>query len=150
MGHQLTNLGEEFIIKEQWTEEVTKPTSVDIGLYDDTVDDPGDEDDLPLSSEPDDGNYARQSIDFGDVDMEADLVSGDWQVEFSDNGSAISFDVGGTTGDVDSWFIVIEFEAAGDSSPTDHLAMTGALSQSYDLGGITGNLNVENTGGSLD
>ena len=146
MGHQLFDRGEELVIKEHFTEEVSKPASVTVGLYNDATDDLQESDEDPdndISTEPDDGDYSRLTVDYGDVDMESAQIGGDWTVELTDAGADLSFDVGGTTGTVDSYFVVVNWDG------TDYLFFNGPLSQSYDLGDITGSLNVENAGGSL-
>ena len=60
---------------------------------------------------------------------------GDWEVN---NDSQVSFDVTSTTGTVDAYFIVVNFQAVdtADGSATDHIIATGQLSQSRDLSQI--------------
>ena len=127
MASILTDLGEEWMIKNN-----LDAASVDIGLYNDSTDSISDGDDVSqISTEPSDGNYSRQS----GVDISASDISGDWGV---DNDSQISFDVTNTTGDVDSYFFVANFQASdtGDGSSQDHLVVTGSLSQSYALSNV--------------
>lgn len=126
MASILTDLGEEWMIKNN-----LDTASVDVGLYNDSSDSVSDEDDLSLSSEPSDGNYTRQT----GVAVSASDISGDWGI---DNDGVITFDVSNTTGTVDSYFFVANFEAEDttDSSATDHLVLTGSLSQSYDLSNL--------------
>jgi len=126
MSHILTDLGEE------WTlETALEGVSVTIGLYNDGTDAIGDTDDLgAITTEPSDGNYARQSASLTLADE-----SGDWAAETS---SDVSFDTTDTTGTVDGYFIVANFTAddTGDSGANDHLVATGALSQDRDLSQI--------------
>lgn len=126
MAAILTDLGEEYLVKNN-----LDTSSVDVGLYNDASDSVSDGDDLPLSSEPSDGNYTRQS---GET-LSATDISGDWG---ADNDNVITFDVTNTTGTVDSYFFVANFQAVdtGDGSSTDHLILTGSLSQSYDLSNL--------------
>jgi hypothetical protein len=127
MAAILTDLGEEWMITND-----LDAASVDVGLYNDATDSIGDTDDLAaLTSEPSDGNYTRQS---GEA-VSASDISGDWGV---DNDSVITFDVTNTTGTVDSYFFVANFQAndTADGSATDHLVLTGSLSQSYDLSNL--------------
>jgi hypothetical protein len=127
MAAILTDLGEEWMITND-----LDAASVDVGLYNDATDSISDTDDLAaLTSEPSDGNYTRQS---GEA-VSASDISGDWGV---DNDSVITFDVTNTTGTVDSYFFVANFQAndTGDGSATDHLVLTGSLSQSYDLSNL--------------
>ena len=127
MASILTDLGEEFLIKNDLDAE-----SVTVGLYDDSVDSIGDADDLAaISTEPSNGNYARQE----NISLSASDFSGNWGV---DNDAKITFDVTDTSGDVDSYFFVANFTASdtSDSSSQDHLILTGSLSQSYALGNV--------------
>lgn len=126
MSHILTDLGEEYTLKT-----ALEGATISVGLYNDTTDAISDTDDLDaITTEPSDGNYARQSGTLTLVDE-----SGDWAAE---NSSEISFDVVDTTGTVDSYLVVANFQASdtGDASATDHLICTGALSQSRDLSQI--------------
>jgi hypothetical protein len=127
MAAILTDLGEEWMVKTNLDSE-----SVDIGLYNDSTDSIGDSDDVgAITTEPSDGNYTRQT---GETLSAAD-ISGDWGV---DNDNTVSFDVTNTTGTVDSYFFVANFQAddTGDGSANDHLVVTGSLSQSYDLSNV--------------
>ncbi len=126
MAALLTDLGEEYVL-----ETALAGVTVTIGLYNDSTDAISDTDDLDaLTSEPTDGNYARQTdtVELADV-------SGDWTARTS---AEVSFDVTNTTGTVDSYFIMVSFQAddTGDSAAADHLIATGALSQSRDLSQI--------------
>lgn len=127
MASILTDLGEEWMIKNN-----LDTASVDVGLYDDSSDSISDSDDVSdITTEPSDGNYTRQE----DESVSASDIDGDWGV---DNDDTITFDVSGTDGDVDSYFFVANFEAedTGDGSSTDHLVVTGSLSQSYALSNL--------------
>jgi hypothetical protein len=127
MASILTDLGEEFLIKNN-----LDGATVDVGLYDDSTDAIGDTDDLAaITTEPSAGNYTRQDgilIEQGDF-------AGNHGV---DNTNKISFDVSGTSGDVDSYFFEVTFQAedTGDSSPQEHLILTGSLSQTYALSNV--------------
>lgn len=126
MAAILTDIGEEWMVTTNLDAE-----TVDVGLYNDSTDAVADTDDLPLSSEPGDGNYTRQT----GVAVTASDISGDWGI---DNDNAITFDVTDTTGTVDSYFFVANFQSSdtGDGTATDHLVLTGSLSQSYDLSNL--------------
>jgi hypothetical protein len=127
MAAILTDIGEEYMITTNLDAE-----SVDVGLYNDTTDSVTDTTDLPLSSEPADGNYNRA---VGEA-VSASDISGNWGI---DNDGVITFDVSNTTGTVDSYFFVANFAStdAGDGgTATDHLVLTGSLSQSYDLSNL--------------
>lgn len=142
MAAILNDLGEEWLIKTN-----ADSASLDVGLYDDGTDSITDTEDLAdITTEPSDGNYSRQT----GVAMSAADLSGDWGF---DNDSQVSFDVSGTTGSVDSWFMVANFQAVdtGDGGATDHLILTGSLSQSYDLSNVdTLNINAGGVGLSID
>ena len=125
MAAVLTNIGEEYVVKNAAT------GSFDVLLYNDTTDAAGDTTDLAaLTTEPSDGNYVRQTATFV-----AAAANGDWK---SSNDTEISFDVGSTTGTVDAYAIVANFQSteAGDSAATDHIIVTGSMSQSRDLSQI--------------
>lgn len=131
MSRILTDLGEEYSVKNN-----LDTVSLDVGVYDDasvgtTGETIGDTSDLPLSTEPNDGNYARQTEAFSAAD-----ISGNWGI---DNDTVVNFDVTNTSGTVDTWFTEVNFTAVdtGDSGGTDHLVCTGALSQEYDLTNLT-------------
>jgi len=140
MAALLTDLGEEYTLKNN-----LEGASFTILLYNDSTDSVADADDIAdLTSEPSDGNYSRQSMTAEVVDS-----GGDWQVQ---NTSQLTFDVTNTTGTVDSYGIVANFQATdtGDGSATDHLICTGALSQSRDLSQIdTLNISAGTVGFSL-
>ena len=107
--------------------------SVDVGLYNDSTDSITDTDDVgAITTEPSDGNYTRQAGE----DVSASDISGDWGI---DNDTTITFDVTNTTGTVDSYFFVANFDStdAGDGgTASDHLVLTGSLSQSYELSNL--------------
>lgn len=141
MSYQLTNIGEEWSLKTN-----LDGASVSILLYDDSTDNIGDTDDLSaITTEPSDGNYSRQSatLTFAVKDSDGAAVTS----------AQVSFDVTDTTGDVDSYGIVANFQSstAGDSSAQDHLVATGALSQTYSLSNLdTLNVSAETMGHKLD
>ena len=127
MAAILTDLGEEWMITND-----LDAASVDVGLYNDSTDSISDTDDIgSITTEPSDGNYSRAA---GEA-LSASDISGDWGV---DNDGTITFDVTDTTGTVDSYFFVANFQASdtGDGSSQDHLVLTGSLSQSYELSNL--------------
>jgi hypothetical protein len=127
MASILTDLGEEFLIKNN-----LDGATVDVGLYDDSTDAIGDTDDLAaITTEPSAGNYLRQD----GVLIEQGDFAGNHGV---DNTNKITFDVSGTSGDVDSYFFEVTFQAedTGDASPQEHLILTGSLSQTYALSNV--------------
>jgi hypothetical protein len=132
MARVLTDLGEEYTIKNN-----LDTATFDVGIYDDasagaTGDAVSDTSDLAaLTTEPSDGNYARQS-----EAVSASDLSGNWGV---DTDTDTVFDLTNTTGAADSWFVEVNFTAVdtSDGAGTDHLLCTGALSQEYDLSSLT-------------
>jgi len=127
MASILTDLGEEWMITNN-----LNTVSVDVGLYNDSTDAIADADDVAdITTEPSDGNYTRQSNEA----VSASDIGGNWGI---DNDNTVTFDVTNTTGTVDSYFFVANFQAqdTGDGSATDHLVLTGSLSQSYDLSNV--------------
>lgn len=148
MATQLHNTGEEFIIDYVFTDGAVKPASLSIGLYNDATDALTDTDDLAaITTEPNTGNYARQSVTFDSSGFSSSLSGGDWRAT---NDSTVSFDVTNTSETVDSYFVIVNFTSddAGDASATDHLFWTGDLEQSRDLSQID-TLDVNTIGVSL-
>lgn len=140
MTQQLHDTGEEYY------QDKLSGETFDVGLYNDATDALTDSEDLgDITTEPSDGNYARQAgVAFSSSD-----ISGDWALT---NDSQVSFDVTNTTGTVDSYFIVVNYQSddKSDGGATDHLLVTGALSQSYDLSNIdTLNLSANGIGTTL-
>jgi len=132
---------------EEYYQDELSGEQFDVGLFDDSTDNLVDSSDVSdITTEPSDGNYTRQTgITFSSADE-----NGDWTLT---NDSQVSFDVTDTTGDVDSYFIVVNFDSddAGDGgTPADHLLATGSLSQSYALNNLdTLNLSAGGIGTSL-
>lgn len=125
MARILTDLGEEYLIKNS-----VDGVSVTVGVYDDSADAISDGDDIgAIGTEPGNANYSRQT-----VTVNADDISGNWGTK---SASEVSFDFSdlSTTTEVDSYFVLISFQATdtGDGSSTTHLIATGALSKTYDL-----------------
>lgn len=132
MTTQLHNTGEEYIVDQ------LDGTVYDIALYHDgeVSGDTVDGDDLAedstladVNTEPSDGNYARQQATLNTAKQ-----SGDWNL---DNGSVISFDMNGTTGTVDAYIVIANFDSDDAGGTGDHIVNTGNLSQEYDLKNLT-------------
>jgi len=127
MAQTLTDIGEEWLVKSDLS-----TATVDVGLYNDSTDSLTDSDDVAnITTEPGDGNYARQT----NVSISANNISGDWGVVTD---GKVTFDLQNTTPEVDAYFFVVSFqsETAGDSSAQDHLVVAGSLSQTYDLNSV--------------
>lgn len=142
MAANLTNIGEEYAL-----ETALEGVSLTVGLYNDGTDGATDTFDLAdLTTEPEDGNYSRQTIT-GTLEKNGD---GHWQVV---NSSQVSFDVSDTTGTVDAYFVVANFQSddASDGSATDHIIITGSLAQSRDLSQLdTLNISASGVGAEID
>jgi len=123
--------GEEFIVKHLFTDEVARPASIEVGLYNDSDDALADSADVAdITTEPGDtnggdaGNYARLTYSFGTTEFSSATDSNnDWQAVFAPK----TFDLTNTTGVVDGFFAVITYQAENESSANDHLFTTDAL-----------------------
>ena len=125
MAFGTKDTGEQFIVKYLFTEEVTKPASVTVGLYDDSTDALSEAGDVgDITTEPSDGNYSRLTYSFGTTDFSSATDSNnDWQSVFATK----TYDLTNTTGMVDGFFVVINYQAEGESAANNHLLTTDAL-----------------------
>lgn len=146
MAHNLTNYGEEWVQRAACQD--ISPTSIDCGLYNDGTDALGEDADVgDITTEPGGSAYNRQSVTVPDNVTFTQDGSNDLQVDIDDQ----TYDTSDSSQTVDSYFLVVNFQATvvtADGSPTDHLVLTGALSQSRDLSQID-NLQVNDMGGTL-
>lgn len=147
MASVLTNYGEEWIQRAAMQD--ISPTTINCGLYNDSSDALGEGDDVAgISTEPAGSAYAKQSVTAPtNVTFSLD-GSNNLQVDIDDQ----TYDTSDSSQTVDSYFLVVNFQAtivSADGGATDHLVLTGALSQSRDLSQID-NLQVNNMGGTLD
>lgn len=135
----LTKVGEEYLMKNSMV-----GASITVLLFNQSTDALGDLSDVgDITTEPADGNYARQTDS-----LEVADVSDNWAFR---NVNQISFDVTNTTGNVDQWGIIISYQAAADGSITDHLVAFGDLSQTRDLSQIdTLNIAAQSIGSDVD
>lgn len=130
--------GEEWKQKTIWRQDNigTRVGSVTVGLYDDSTDSLSESDDLAaITTEPNDGNYARQSVSVDSTDVTLSQVSGDIDADMS-----VTFDTTNTTGTVDAVFVVVNFQSDivnSETSANDHLlASTSLGSGSEDLSNL--------------
>jgi hypothetical protein len=128
----LVNTGEEY-----YTKTDLDGVTVELGLYNDATDGITDTDNLSaFTSEPENGNYARQSSSVSVTD-----ISGDWGIETD---TSVTFDFTDVQPgdpeeqDVDTGFFVVNFQSveAGDGSASDNLFGTFALTQSRNIADI--------------
>lgn len=132
MAYGLKDTGEEAIIRDFFEESLSKPSSVDVSLYNDSTDTLSDSEDVgDITTEPGGASFSRQSVNFGTNHFTAQDSGGNWEAEIANT----TFDTSDSTQTVDSYFIVITFTSQdkGDGSATDHLLFTGSLGDTYDL-----------------
>lgn len=132
MVNKLVDVGEEFFIKYIWKHsKVSSVDTVEVALFNSGEDEITDCLDLPLDSEPSDGNYERQVLSFDSEDVSISKVDGSWVMYFRNH----TFDVRNTTGSVDHYAVIVEFESddKGDSSPQKHICFVGELNELKDL-----------------
>ena len=147
MASVLTNYCEEWIQRAAMQD--LEPTSIECALYNDGTDALGEGSDVEdITTEPSGDAYVGQSITVPDnVTFSLD-GSNNLQVDIDDQ----TYDTSDSSQTVDSYFLVVNFQATvvtADNDTTNHLVLTGALSQSRDLSQID-NLQVNNMGGTLD
>ena len=137
MPHTVKDRGEEYR-KKLLSGAIGQPQSYYVGLYNESEDQLTDDADLPIPSEPDDGNYQRLQYPLGSDTMSEQInAEGDWQLTFEGQ----SFDLVNTTGGyVDAAFIVVPFAGEDDAETTDHLFFTVKL---YDSQGNPTDVDLE-------
>jgi hypothetical protein len=105
----LSDFGEEYEHKYAFRQDLlgTRDTTVEVLLYDDSTDTIGDADDVSaVTTEPTDGNYARQTFTLDSTDVSITQEGGDIRAE-----ATVTFDVDGTTGTVDASMCVVDFKS---------------------------------------
>lgn len=144
MATHLHTTGEEAILRDFFTETITKPSSMSIGLFDDSSSGASgtgmaDGDNVSNLVEPTSGTeYQPQTKQFGTTDItEEGNGNGNRQIVFTDTtfqtGDASSGEV------VDAYYVTIVYQSneEGQSSAQENLLFTGDLDQQYDLGQIS-------------
>lgn len=115
---------------------ITKPTSVQISLFNDSTDALSDGSDVgDITTEPSGSAYAKQSASIDTSDFTNSDSSGDWQTTIADQ----TFDTSDSSQSVDAYYIVVNFDSDDTSdggTATDHLFWSGNLDQTYDLGSV--------------
>jgi len=137
-----TNVGEEFAQKWVYRQDtITRDTSLETLLYDDTTDSISDSSDIgDITTEPTDGNYARQTATLDSSDVTFSTSGGDVRATMS-----VTFDVTNTTGTVDAIGGVVDFQSDvinSEGSVNPHLIWTADIGD-VDLSNFTGNFTVE-------
>jgi hypothetical protein len=134
MTTQLHDTGEEFIMDVVFREDtLTKPGSVDVGLFNDSTDALSDGSNVgDITTEPSGGAYARQSASLDSGDFTNADSGGDWQTTIANQ----TFDTSDSSQDVDAYFITVNFNSDDAGTTADQLFWTGQLDQTYDLNSV--------------
>ena len=86
---------------------ITRDDTLEVLLYDDSVDELDDTSDVgDITTEPDDGDYARQTFTLDDPDVDLSFVDGQLRAE-----ATVVFNVSGTTGEVDATQTIVDFQS---------------------------------------
>jgi hypothetical protein len=136
MTTQLHDTGEELIIDIVFrSDTLTKPGSVNLGLFNDSTDALSDGSDIgDITTEPTGANYAAQSASLDSSDFSNADSGGDWQTTIADQ----TFDTSDSSQDVDAYYVSASYQSddTSDGSPNEHLFWTGQLDQTYDLNSV--------------
>jgi len=137
MTQRIHRTGKEYETKVLF-DDLSVAISVEVGLFNNASDNVSVSDtnpDTDITTEPDDAlDYSRQTVDIP-ADVTVSQEGDRWRASFD----TLTFNVDDNTETVDSYFVVVNFDA------TDYLYMSADLDQSYDLGMI-GELNLAGTG----
>lgn len=131
----LSNRAEEWIWKTCFRQDRigTRDTAIDVLLYNDASDALDDTSDVgDITTEPNDGNYTRQTLSLDSSDLRVKVVGGEVRVA-----GDVTFDVANTTGTVDAWAAVVEFKSDivdSETSQNPHLLASSPMAKSLDLG----------------
>ena len=94
---------------------ITRDDTIEVLLYDDSVDELDDTSDVgDITTEPTDGDYARQTFTLDDPDVDLSFVDGQLRAE-----ATVVFDVSGTTGEVDATQTIVDFQSDIVNSETE-------------------------------
>lgn len=136
MGYGPTDAGKELLARDFGPGDVTKPASVDVGLYNEATDgvldseyDPG----TSITTEPTGASYARLAYAFDGTDMDALAESTGWAIDLADK----SFDVTDSGQTVDAYFIVASFTSEVAGSAGTWLIFRGALGETVNLSNVS-------------
>lgn len=105
----LSDYGEEWEQKHAFRQDLlgTRDTTVEVLLYDDSTDALTDSSDVgDVTTEPNDGNYVRQTFNLDSTDVTLSVVNGELRAE-----ATVTFDVTNTTGTVDASMSVVSFQS---------------------------------------
>lgn len=126
------DVGEEWAHKFAFRQDlITRDTTVEVLLYDDSTDALTDASDVgDITTEPNDGNYVRQTFTLDSSDVTLSVVNGDLRAE-----ATVTFDVEDTTGTVDASGTVADFQSDvvnAETAANPHLLYTATL----DIGSV--------------
>ena len=86
---------------------ITRDDTIEVLLYDDSVDELDDTSDVgDITTEPTDGDYARQTFTLDDEDVDLSFVDGQLRAE-----ATVVFNVTDTTGEVDATQTIVDFQS---------------------------------------
>lgn len=113
--------GEEYAQRVLWrSDAITKDTTIAVGMYNDTTDALTDGSDVgAITTEPATGNYTRTTFTVDSADVTVSQAGGNIEIS-----ATVTIDTTNTTGTVDAWFTVVNFDAdlvTADTAATDHL-----------------------------
>lgn len=144
----LHNTGEEYIVDVLFDGSISRVTSVDMTLFNDSTDSLSETSDLSaISTEPAGGSFSRQTVNLNTTDVTNSKSGGDYQSDFAKQ----TFDTSDSSQSVDSYAIIVNFDSdeAGDGgTPSDHLFFTGGLGGTSDLSQID-TFEVTNAGATV-
>jgi len=110
---------------------ITRDDTIEVLLYDDSTDGLTDNSDVgDITTEPTDGDYARQTFTLDDEDVTLSQENGQLRAE-----ATVTFDVTGTTGVVDATQTVVDFQSDvvnEESDANPHFLYSGTL----DIGSV--------------
>jgi hypothetical protein len=131
MTGTLHRTGEEFLLRvalDTWS----TPTDCRVLLYEDAIDTLADDDDIgAITTEPDGSDYTRQTVPLDGSAAEIETDQGGTRFAIDRQ----TFDVDDAERTVDAYAITTDFRSAeqGETSPSEHLLVTGGLVAPVDL-----------------
>jgi len=122
-----TDVGEEWSQKLTWRSDlVTRDTTIDVLLYDDSTDALDDTSDIgDITTELTGGSYTRQTLNLDSTDISLSVNNGNLRVV-----GTVTFDLNGTTGTFDAYGLLVDFQSDIVNSETgqnEHLVATATL-----------------------
>lgn len=135
MAYGPTDVGKELLARDFGPEDVTKPASVDVGLYNENTDGLLDTEYDPataITTEPSGASYARLTYNFDATDMDAIAESTGWAIDLADK----TFDATDSSQTVDAYFIVASFTSEVAGSAGTWLVFRGALGETVNLSNV--------------